>query len=616
MVTVLIPEWGRWYSSSTPYREQVEALLGGTLRLSGDPADLAFDLVWANEGVHQVWGLGVPLWRLPFEAAARLLGGHAFPDMVAFALALALAAGLLLSALGEILRRPIKPRDDASEPHGNRPGPGTAWGWAMGVAVLLLFFPPFLTLVRSRFRVLEEAVAYEYVFGMALVAGLIRLAAQPTGKRFALLCLAAGFGGLIRPTLVLHGFGLLFSGAMLWWLYGRKPEPGRARLGVLAAGLALFCVGNGVLYVTNLARFGSGFEFGHKLNVQHLYGSMYATRFDHPYAEEPLGSALRELGGWLFAARTYEARDFYRTGLFPGQSETVRWREVYLRTFDPGYGLWVAAGWVAALGVLTRRVRRRPPSLAPETGSVWGRLVLGLGLYSLAASVLLGGFYLRNCVMSSRYVLDFMPCFAAGMAAAWTAWAAWWKSRRGGGLVLLLSLAGLAVWQWWQIGLGVSVYAPPRVWRWAEVAEAMNRKPEPVKLPQSGRYDSAEAAWGTRIPFNGTGWFDADGTVAPCVVLFVKAPEFLELELAPGAGARVEEGPVAWRAKVGLEFLERQRMERTKHGWRLVFAGPRRKQYQRGLEPVFLATVPKEQLAEPRSPWRLLRVRWREETPT
>ncbi|RME95601.1 MAG: hypothetical protein D6766_02870, partial [Verrucomicrobia bacterium] len=570
--------------------------------MSEDPADLAFDLVWANEGVHQVWGLGVPLWRLPFEAVTRMLGGRHFPDIAAYALALAAATWLLFLALMDVWHReslPLAGHIRVAAPWRQRLRMSLWW---MGVPLLVLFLPPFLELLHSWFGVCEQAVAYEYVFGLGLIAGLLRLAARPTGRRFGLLCLAAGFGGLIRPTLVLHGFGVLVSGAVLWWLGERKREGQGRRWLTLAGAATLFCVGNGVLYFTNLARFGSGFEFGHKLNVQTLYGSMYATRFDHPYAEEPLGSALRELGGWLFAAKTYDPFNEYRTDLFPGQSATVRWRQVYLRTFDPGYGLWVAAGWVAALGVLTRRVRRRPPSLPPETGSVWGRLVLGLGLYSLAASVLLGAFYLRNCVMSSRYVLDFMPCFAAGMAAAWTAWAAWWKPRRGGGVVLLLSLAGLVLWEGWQMHSEVNAYGPPTILRKEEFAAAMTRQRPTVELPQSGRYDSAEAAWGTRIPFNGTGWLDAEGTVAPCVVLFVKDPEFLELEVAPGPGARVEEGPVAWRAKVGLEFLKRERMERTQEGWRLVFAGPRRKQYQRGLQPVFLATVPKEQLAEPRSP--------------
>lgn len=61
----LLPAWGRWYSASLPHRQQVETRLHGRLKLSASPAHLAHDLCWSEGGVHQVWGLGVPLWRAP-----------------------------------------------------------------------------------------------------------------------------------------------------------------------------------------------------------------------------------------------------------------------------------------------------------------------------------------------------------------------------------------------------------------------------------------------------------------------------------------------------------------------------------------------------------------------
>jgi hypothetical protein len=95
----LIPQWGRWHSCSIHHRGQVEALLRGELALSRELSALAHDLTWSEGGVHQVWGLGVPLWRLPFEAAARLLGREGFPDMLALAAALGLAAWAVLRVL-------------------------------------------------------------------------------------------------------------------------------------------------------------------------------------------------------------------------------------------------------------------------------------------------------------------------------------------------------------------------------------------------------------------------------------------------------------------------------------------------------------------------------------
>ena len=47
------------------------------------PADLGYDMAWVKGGVQQVWGLGVPTWRLPYEALAKLFGYDAFPDRLA-----------------------------------------------------------------------------------------------------------------------------------------------------------------------------------------------------------------------------------------------------------------------------------------------------------------------------------------------------------------------------------------------------------------------------------------------------------------------------------------------------------------------------------------------------
>ena len=96
IVTGLMPRWGVWYSSSVPHRMRTEALWRGWLELSKNPMDLDHDLTWSQQGVHQVWGLGVSLWRLPFEATAKLLGLEDFPDRIAFGLFAGLVAFIAL----------------------------------------------------------------------------------------------------------------------------------------------------------------------------------------------------------------------------------------------------------------------------------------------------------------------------------------------------------------------------------------------------------------------------------------------------------------------------------------------------------------------------------------
>ena len=78
--TGLVPQWGLWYGPSPYYREQTEALLRGSLALHSTATAMTSDLAWHNGGVQQVWGLGVPVWRLPFELLAKLAGQRAFPD--------------------------------------------------------------------------------------------------------------------------------------------------------------------------------------------------------------------------------------------------------------------------------------------------------------------------------------------------------------------------------------------------------------------------------------------------------------------------------------------------------------------------------------------------------
>ena len=71
----------------------------GSFALDNDPRTLGYDMAWAEGGVQQVWGLGVPSWRLPFELIAKLFGYDAFPDRLALAAALAALVYVLFRLL-------------------------------------------------------------------------------------------------------------------------------------------------------------------------------------------------------------------------------------------------------------------------------------------------------------------------------------------------------------------------------------------------------------------------------------------------------------------------------------------------------------------------------------
>lgn len=592
--TGVISGWGEWYSTSLHYRRQTDAFFHGELALSHRPVDVEHDLTWSNDGVQQVWGLAVPAWRLPFEVLARLCGQQAFPDRIAFAVALALWAWFVLRTL-------------LPNPQGDS-GDQKPWSFGAGLlaALMVLANPCFVSLCSVRFAVYEEAVAYEYLFGTALLMGLIRLALRPSYKSWCWLVFLGGFGPLIRPPLLFYGVATLMMGA---WIC--RKELANRRWSRMALPAGLWCVGGAVLYWTNLVRFGSGFEFGHSLNLQTLFGSMYATRFDHPFHDEPLVLAFRETAGALFGVDNPNGGGFYATGIFWGQSLTVRWREFYFSTYDLSWiALW-AVGFGAAFW--RRKDLRAPASLAPLAG--WG----------LVASSILVAFYLRNSVTSSRYMADFAPAFTAFLVCAV--------------LVLLERLQDFGRWAWragamavlawlcWQIATYRHSYGPPI----ALPAESLHkrlqyRRSDSAPLPLEYRLSDADEA-ATKDPawtpdaqgglfglrYNGVGWNPRTGDTRTLLLFFVEDARFVELDVFPAAGRTLTEEDWRWvRVKVGLEKLPLETSTPLEGGGRrLRFRGPVTRGYDRGIEVLYIALGPPAGLRDPASPFRLNALRWR-----
>jgi hypothetical protein len=294
-ISGLVPCWGRWYATTPAHRLQTEAFLRGELSLNHDPRLAVHDYCWSEGGVHQVWGLGIPLWQAPFTVLARLCGQPVFPER--------LALGLFMALVGwAVLRTYLGPVLAASTGADSRAGekPLTT---AVGTVALQLLFPPFVNLLRSRLEVYEGVMAYVYVYGVELLIALVALMRHPSFGRWAWLGALAGFGALIRPTLLFFGVATLIVGGVATWR--AAPVPDSHRLSKLGdwrwwLGLGFFLLGGLLLYGTNWLCFGSGLEFGHQLNLQDLFGSMYATRFEHPFQHEPWFSAGKELFSALF----------------------------------------------------------------------------------------------------------------------------------------------------------------------------------------------------------------------------------------------------------------------------------------------------------------------------
>jgi hypothetical protein len=409
------------YSPQPIYRAQVDALLEGRLALTTAPDGLIHDLAWTPTGVQQVWGLGVPLWQLPFEALGRLLGVSPFPDRIALVAWLAAMWFAILRAFRPRAVGEARPDDQRIDAGRTRALDSRAM--QIGAVLITALLPGFVAVLRGRIGIYEEAAIYAYGAAMILLAGLTAMLRKPTAARYLVVLAMAGLTGLIRPTVWFYGLATaLIASAIYLRQHGR--QAGRT----IALGLALFVAGGGALYATNARRFGSGGEFGHRLNVHSLPGNIVATRFSYPFERVGTAEATEELVGSLFdGPERRSKRGFYQTGLHRWQSAVPRWREYYFTTFSWPYLPVIAAG--LALTALAWRRRGDP-------------FARTLGAWAVLGGAPLFVFYLRAPSLTSRYQLDLAPAFVALILIAWRAAVARWPRPA---LALLVALWGTAI---------------------------------------------------------------------------------------------------------------------------------------------------------------------------
>ncbi len=571
-----ILEWGEWYAPHLTLRQQTDSLMEGRLGLSEEVSAVRHDHVWDNGRVQQVWGLGVPAWRLPFEVISRLLERPVFPDRIAFGVAVALVSGLVIRAfLAPAGSLDIRSWGDHLRRH-----------WETGVApFLLVLFPPFLNLLSAgRFTVYEEVQAYSYLAGIGILAGVMLFLREPRLWLFLVVSAMGGLAAFVRPTAGIFGIAalvvLLIRGYGLRWSLRR-----------LGAGVALFLVGGVLLYVANWIRFGAGFEFGHYLNLNDGHTMRFAGRFEAPYQSEPFFSAWRELGSLLFV------EDGYR-------SDTLRWRQIYFRGFNLSYlpPLLIACVWSGCR--FWRMFRKRELSFGE--GDV-------LGFWCIVCSVPLLLFYLRCPFINSRYLLDFAPGFAAGILAFVYLLRDWGVRRFGSGFRWAV-VAGVVLWWGWQV-LFATEFGTGRIWDPAITREELTQRMGEGSREFRAMPEVYEAGMpvGEYVGMhNGSGWNSNLGNTRASIALFVDDPEFVEFTVAPAEGVDLSpEDYEIIQAKVGLEFLELESVTPAEEGMMVRFAGPERKRYQTGIQVVFAAFMTAEEVDGGNSRFRLLRVRWK-----
>ncbi len=594
----VVEGFGEIYPASEPYLSlQASTLASGRLALSHRIDNLAFDLAWAEGGVQQVWGFGVPGWILALSAVCGLRDPLVFPSRVGFGIALLLVSWSLLL----VVVRETKAQLSAA----------MAWNWRFSVVVvpavaIIWFFPSFTATLKSSFRVYEEVSAYGYLCAILLGILLAWFCVKPSGTRLLILFGIAGVTPFVRPTIGLYGVAAVLVGA---WFAIRA----RLRTWKVACAALLYVGLTGLLLWTNAARFGSPLEFGHSLNVSYHPGSLYSTRFGSPFETEGVLPALGEIMGGLMFDEHFNYGGWFEKGVFHWQSDTLRWRDNYL----PAIG-WPMIGFATLGSVLGLFVVR---SDNPRVKS----LVVASVAYSAIAAVGLTAFYLRCPVISSRYFYDFSGAFAIASAAAWWCLSGWAMTKRFP-IALIAAIAGagmcLHLCHRAQTSRSRDVDAVSctreayqqvlqRTWKDGTSPSLVSYQGSSVEL-KSGKLEGVLG-----IPFESFGWSpNLGGEVSVCTTHFVRDMEFLELDVTPVSTARTSAPRPEWvRAKVGLEYLVRESIEPlVGNRLRIRFKAPGNRDYKHGIQVVFVAWVPQERLAEELAPWRLYRISWKQNT--
>jgi hypothetical protein len=214
--------------------------------------------------------------------------------------------------------------------------------------------------------------------------------------------------------------------------------------------------------------------------------------------------------------------------------------------------------------------------------------------------------------MSSRYILDFAPAISVAVASFVLEFDNR-LPRSSSKFTWLRSVLIAAIIGWWICEIVAARHVFPKTPTLAQgdvLIQVQPRHPELKSIPEFYGAGSLPSEV-TGIRQNGLGWADDYGGTDEMVVLFVKDPDKVRLEIAPDQDTSLtNEQYAAIRAKVGREFLELESIEPTQRGQLLTFSGPKREPRRHGIQILSIAFVTTDEFQRAESPFRLLRVDW------
>jgi hypothetical protein len=557
------------------HRRQAAAMLDGHFWLSRSIFDTHFDNVYVNGKVQQVWGLGVPMYLIPFELFGRAIGISPFPDRITLGILLAaffFYCGTLLMLL---------------------PDRGFSIVQAAGIVAVIAFSPPLLNLLLNGPQyVYEDASVVALLTSLAIFVAVVRFIARRQMSDYWICCLLGGMSGLVRPTHAIYG---LLGPAICCVLLLRDH---RVRAAIIP--LLLMVAGMAFLAVSNRIRFGAFTEFGHKETLTSADGEM-TSRFVNPISVEPPLVAARELCGALFFAfGDIRHMGWFDPHLFPGQADCFRWRDFYVTSYDPTLLALVLGG--VALGVwrIPRSGRQcavgnRPPLRVTACFLncllVWGSI----------SSIVIFAFMVYYPGLCVRYFYDLWPGFLGLIVFLWVTTSG--RHQKAAAALLTSWL----VFQCYRMDCRMT---PLPALSFAEVQQPHFDSQNVLRLRTAGFYDSSHLPphrLCQGIDFeNGISAFEAR--------LPLDAPRFLELVVGRRQpSSSTDDRQDVYRARISdCELPLLSVVEQNNGNWsRVTFGVPTRITNERSDELLFLSFVKWGDVRDQRSTRNVVSVRWR-----
>lgn len=243
-------------------------------------------------------------------------------------------------------------------------------------------------------------------------------------------------------------------------------------------------------------------------------------------------------------------------------------------------------------------------------------------IWSLCAIIPLCGFYLRNEVISSRYLIDFAPAFVAALSALILGFDLPVRSVNARTKAMRVAAYGFIVWIAVE-GL-LTQPLPPRPQaltypEWLSIHDRQDHAPRllvtslstgsiPIGSVAPDSVPPFHVPW-DGIPHNGVGWNKVTGDTASVVILFVDDPQFIQVDVQPPATTPHDQPWV--RAKLDRELLSVTSLTRLPEGRIRLQFEVRKAQKKAQPQVLFLAFGPPETLAAQPSGYRLHTVAWK-----